>query len=165
MSVSSEVSRLTTLRNSIRTKLIALGVISDTSADLEDCYTGINSITAKSATTYNSSSSDQTISSGQYLSGAQTIKAVLASGISEGNIKYGVTIKVGDANDDDRIASATGTFTSSSTVSSGQTAAAAGQILFGYSAWVDGSEVQGSLSAMTTLEISAAVTAGWNGTS
>lgn len=103
------------------------------------------SVTTKAAATYNTSSSDQTISASQYLTGAQTIKAVTTSGISAGNIKYGTTVKVGDTNDDDRIAGVTGTFTGSSTVSSGQTAAAAGQILSGYSAWVNGSEVQGSL--------------------
>ena len=41
----------------------------------------------------------------------------------------------------------TGTFTDASTVTSGQTAAGAAQILSGYSAWVDGAEVQGSMSA------------------
>ena len=105
------------------------------------------SIQSKSAATYNTSSSDQTIASGQYLSGTQTIKAVKTSGISAANIKTGVTIKVGDANDDDRITSATGTFTASSTISSGQTGAAAAQILTGYSAFLDGSEVKGSMAS------------------
>lgn len=144
MSIATQLSRLTTLRNNIRTKLISLGIISNSSANLQACYNGLNAVTAKNATTYNTSSSDQTISSGQYLTGAQTIKAVTISGISVGNIKSGVTVKVGDANDDDRIAGVTGTFTSSSTVSSGQIAASAGQILSGYSAWVNGAEVQGT---------------------
>lgn len=161
MSVSSEISRLTTLRNNIRTKLISLGIISSNSADLSALYTGINGITGKSAATYNTSGSDQTISAGQYLKGAQTIKAVTTSGISAANIKYGQTVKVGDSGDDDRITSATGTFTGSSTVSSGQTAAAAGQILSGYSAWVNGAEVKGSLSAMTSAQIQSAANSGW----
>ena len=67
------------------------------------------SITTKSATTYNTSSSDQTIASGQYLSGAQTIKAVTYSGLSASNIADGVTVQIGDSNDPDRIASVTGT--------------------------------------------------------
>ena len=67
------------------------------------------SVTTKAAATYNTSSSDQTIASGTYLTGAQTIKAVTVSGLSAGNIADGVTVKVGDANDDDRIASVTGT--------------------------------------------------------
>lgn len=68
-------------------------------------------VTSKSAATYNTSTTDQTISAGQYLSGAQTIKAVTTENISAANIKQGVTVKVGDANDDDRILSVTGTYT------------------------------------------------------
>ena len=90
MSVSSEISRLTGLRNSIRTKLIALGVISDSSADLEDCYDGIDSITAKASATYTPTTSSQTISAGQYLSGAQTISGDV--NLVATNIKSGVTI-------------------------------------------------------------------------
>lgn len=290
MSIATQISRLTTLRNNIRTKLINLGIISDSSADLEDCYNAINGITAKSAATITPTTTAQTISAGQYLTGAQTIagdanllaqnvkknvpifgvtgtydgpfrisqqpevgitdelsteathvfniavsggsgtytyqwqylpsadgswtnasstsdhysvitnnnrskyryrcivsdgtttltsnevfficdkeaevfnasasdrtitfgyrltgtqtiKAVTTNNISAGNIKSGVMVKVGDANDDDRIAGVTGTFTSSSTVSSGQTAATAGQIISGYSAWVNGAEVLGT---------------------
>ena len=66
-------------------------------------------ITQKAAATYNTSTTDQTIASGQYLSGTQTIKAVTVSGLSASNIASGVTVKVGDANDDDRITSVTGT--------------------------------------------------------
>lgn len=66
-------------------------------------------LTTKAAATYNTSSSDQTIASGQYLTGTQTIKAVTYSGLSAGNIAAGVTVKIGDANDDDRIVSVTGT--------------------------------------------------------
>lgn len=127
---------------------LASGVIlSGYSAYNNDGTLIAGSIQSKAATTYNTSSSDQTIASGVYLSGNQTIKAVTTSGISAANIKTGVTIKVGDANDDDRIATATGTFTSASTISSGQTAAAAAQLLTGYSAFIDGSEVKGSMAS------------------
>lgn len=94
MSIATEISRLTTLRNNIRTKLIALGIISDNSADLEDCYTAINEITAKSAATYTPTTSSQTISSGQYLSGAQTISGdanLVATNIAEGVTIFGVS--------------------------------------------------------------------------
>lgn len=67
-------------------------------------------ITSKAAATYNTSSSDQTISSGQYLSGTQTIKAVTTENIDAANIKSGVTIKVGDANSAGRIKNVTGTY-------------------------------------------------------
>lgn len=67
-------------------------------------------IQSKSAATYYPSASDQTIASGQYLSGAQTIKAVTYDGLSAGNIKKDVVVKIGDASDDDRIVSVTGTY-------------------------------------------------------
>ena len=82
------------------------------------------SVTTKAATTYNTSSSDQTISSGTYLTGTQTIKAVTVSGLSANTILSGTTVKIGDANDDDRIASVSGSvsfqtyYTGSSTPSS-----------------------------------------------
>lgn len=63
----------------------------------------------KNAGTYNTSASDQTISANQYLLGAQTIKAVTVSGLDASKMLTTATVKVGDANDDDRIASATGT--------------------------------------------------------
>ena len=125
---------------------LASGVIlSGYSAYDNDGKLVAGSIQSKAAATYNTSSTDQTIASGQYLSGTQTIKAVKTSGISAANIKTGVTIKVGDANDDDRIAAATGTFTAANTVSSGQTAAAAAQLLTGYSAFISGAELQGTM--------------------
>ena len=65
--------------------------------------------TAKSAATYNVSSSDQTIASGQYLSGTQTIKGVTTENIIAGNIKNGVVVKVGDSNNAGRIKNITGT--------------------------------------------------------
>lgn len=54
-------------------------------------YTG--SITSKSAQTYTPTTSDQTIASGQYLSGAQTIKGdanLIASNILNGVTIFGV---------------------------------------------------------------------------
>lgn len=66
-------------------------------------------VTTKGAATYYPSTSDQTISASQYLTGAQTIKAVTVSGLSAANIASGVTVKVGDSADDDRITSVTGT--------------------------------------------------------
>ena len=98
------------------------------------------------ATTYNVSTSSRTISSGQYLSGTQTIRAVTTSNITAANIKDGTTITVGDAGSSTRIKNVTGTFTDASTVSSGQTAATASNIHSGYSAWVDGTEVIGTAS-------------------
>ena len=105
MSIATEISRLTTLRNNIRTKLIALGVISNTSADLSACYTGINGITGRSAATITPGTSDQTISSGVYLTGAQTIRGdanLTSSGIRQGVSIFGVAgTYMGIVNSDD----------------------------------------------------------------
>ena len=65
-------------------------------------------ISSKAAATYNPSTSDQTITAAQYLTGAQTISAVTVSGLTSANIANGVTVKVGCAADDDCVASVTG---------------------------------------------------------
>ncbi len=69
-------------------------------------------IPVEAAGTYYPSSIDQTINSGRYLTGNQTIKAVVTTNLSSYNIAAGVTVKIGDADDDDRIVAITGTFAS-----------------------------------------------------
>jgi len=66
--------------------------------------------TAQAAQTIHPSSSDQTIASGKYLTGAQTIKGVVCTNLTAGNIKNGVTVKIGDSTDDDCVTSVTGTY-------------------------------------------------------
>lgn len=67
------------------------------------------SVTTKGVATINTSSSDQTIAAGTYLTGAQTIRAVTVSGLSASNIAAGVTVQVGDTASAGRIANVTGT--------------------------------------------------------
>ena len=86
---------------------------------------------------------------------------VLISNVEPEYIKDGVNVKIGDSDDAGRLRDIVGTFTNHATVSSGQIAASSGEILTGYSSWVDGEEVKGSLRAMTTSEIHAAAIAGW----
>lgn len=69
----------------------------------------IGSMTEKAAASYNPTGSDQTINAGQFLAGAQTIKAVTTTNLNPAYIADGVTIKVGCAADDDSVTSATGT--------------------------------------------------------
>lgn len=84
------------------------------------------SVTTQAAQTIHPSTSDQTIASGRYLTGTQTIKGVTVSGLSAANIASGVTVKVGDSTDDDCVTSVTGTlafatyYTGSSTPSASQ---------------------------------------------
>ena len=66
-------------------------------------------IPSQGATTYNASTSDQTISSGRYLSGNQTIRRVTTTNLSAANIKKGVTVQVGDSGSATRVANVTGT--------------------------------------------------------
>ena len=73
-------------------------------------YTG--SIPSKSAQTYIPTSSDQIVSASQFLSGAQTFKGVTVTNLSAGNIKAGITVKVGCSTDDDSVTSVVGTLTS-----------------------------------------------------
>ena len=126
-------------------------------------------IESKAAATYNTSTSDQEIASGQYLSGKQTIKAVTTSNIDAGNIKSGVTVKVGDANSATRIKNVTGTFSASSTVTgTGVTADAAGDILTGKAAFLNGAQLTGTMAnngatgtTLTTNDSSYTIPAGY----
>lgn len=80
MSILSEISRITTLRNNIRNKLIALGILNNANASLSDCYTGINGIVAKSADTITPTRSAQTaVPSGRYTTGVITVDGIPAS--------------------------------------------------------------------------------------
>lgn len=69
------------------------------------------SVTTKAAATYYPSTSDQTISANQYLTGVQTIKAVVVSGLDASKILSGTTVNIGDSADADRITSVTGNVT------------------------------------------------------
>lgn len=71
-------------------------------------------LTPQAAQTIHPSTSDQTIASGRYLTGAQTIKAVTLSNLTAANIKSGVTVTVGDSTDSDCVASVTGTYSGGS---------------------------------------------------
>ena len=83
-------------------------------------------VTTQAAQTIHPSTSDQTIASGRYLTGNQTIKAVTVSGLSASNILSGVTVKIGDSTDDDCVMSVSGSV-SFQTIYSGSSAPSAAQ--------------------------------------
>lgn len=76
------------------------------------------SVTTKAAATYNTSTTDQTIASGTYLTGTQTIRGVTVSGLDASKILSGTTVKIGDSADDDRIISVSGSVTFSTITTS-----------------------------------------------
>lgn len=86
-------------------------------------------IPSKGTTTYTPTTSDQTIASGQYLSGKQTIKG--DSNLTSGNIRSGVPIF--------------GVTGNSNVVNTSDANASAGYILSGYSGYVKGSKISGSM--------------------
>lgn len=94
------------------------------------------SLTTQAAQTITPGTTNQTIAAGKYLTGAQIIAG--DANLAAENIASGKSIFNVD-----------GTFTSASTVSSGQTAATANEILSGYSAWVNGTEIQGTMQSAT----------------
>lgn len=105
--VSTGTNTITLSKTVSNTPQVSAGYVSSgTSGNTSVSLTA--SVTTKGATTYNTSSSDQTISSGTYLTGTQTIKAVTVSGLAANKILSGTTVKIGDANDDDRIANVVG---------------------------------------------------------
>ena len=80
---------------------VEIGAISGT-------YVG-SQVPTQAAQTIHPSASAQTIASGKYLTGDQTIEAVTTTNLTAANIKSGVVVKVGSATDDDSVLSLTGT--------------------------------------------------------
>ena len=67
-------------------------------------------LTVQAAQTIHPSTTDQTIASGKYLTGTQTIKAVTTTNLTAANIAKDVVVKIGDSTDDDCVTSVTGTY-------------------------------------------------------
>ena len=109
-------------------------------------------IASKTAATFYPSGSDQVINSGQYLSGNQTMKAVVTKNIIAANVKYNVNVQVGDADMNGRLVNVTGSFT-------GDCTAAAAQIRTGYKAASLGVVLDGTLSINSATSFSVAQTA------
>ena len=97
--------------NLITPSVTAGYISSGTQGEVDITGSATKQLTAQGYTVYDTSTTDQTIMSGTYLTGNQVIKAVSVSGLSANTILSGTTVKIGDVDDDDRIASVTGTVT------------------------------------------------------
>lgn len=92
------------------TPTVTSGYVSTgTAGTVSTSGTGTLQLSTQAAQTINTSTADQTIASYRWLTGTQTIKSVTTSNITASNIKSGVTVKVGDANNASRITQVTGT--------------------------------------------------------
>ena len=113
-SISVSSSGLITASNSKTqsvTPTVSAGYVSSgTAGTITVSGSKTQQLTTQAAQTIYPSTSDQTIASGKYLTGTQTIKGVLLTNLTADNIKKDVVVKVGDSADDDRITSVTGTY-------------------------------------------------------
>lgn len=86
-------------------------VLSGTSGSVSVTGSNTMNLTTQGTQTITPSTTNQTITSGKYLTGDQTIEAVTMSNLSAENIKNGVRVKIGSASDDDSVANILGTYT------------------------------------------------------
>lgn len=108
-SVSTGTNTLTLTKTVSVTPTVSAGYVSSGTAGNSSVSLTAN-ITTKAAATYHPSTTDQTISASQYLTGTQTIKAVTMTNLTAANIKKDVVVKIGDSTDDDCVTTITGTY-------------------------------------------------------
>lgn len=107
--VSTGTNTLTLSKTVSNTPQVSAGYVSAGTAGNSNVSLTAN-VTTKAATTYHPSASQQTIASGTYLTGTQTINAVTTTNLTAANIKNGVVVTVGDSSDPDSVTSVTGTY-------------------------------------------------------
>ena len=112
ISVNSETGTITATNNTTKsvTPTVSAGYVSSGTAGTISVKGSNNyNMSVQGAQTVYPSTVDQTIASGKYLTGTQTFKAVAIQNLTAENIAEGVTVKIGDSDDDDRVLSVTGT--------------------------------------------------------
>lgn len=107
--VSTGTNTLTLSKTVSVTPSVSAGYVSSGTAGNSSVSLTAN-VTTQAAQTIHPSSSDQTIASGRYLTGTQTIKAVTTTNLTAANIKSGVVVEVGDSTDSDCVTKITGTY-------------------------------------------------------
>ncbi len=111
ISVNSSTGLITATTSATKsvTPTVSAGYVSSgTAGTITVSGSNTNQLTVQAAQTIHPSTTDQTISSGKYLTGAQTIKAVVHN-LTADKIAEGFVAKIGDSIDDDCVASITGT--------------------------------------------------------
>lgn len=131
---------------------ISLPTTTDSSAGTN--YTNEATLNVSTSNRYINIPTGYNPTSGYYLVRAVYLSTSLTESTKANNIKSGVVVKVGDSNNNGRLVNITGTFTSSSTSTATNGVAAAGHILSGYGAWVNGAEVIGTIPTKTSSNLS-----------
>ena len=103
------ITATTSASQSVTPTVSAGYVSSGTAGTITVSGSNTSQLTTQAAQTITPTTTAQTISSGKYLTGTQTIEAVVCENLTAANIADGVTVKIGTATDDDSIASVTGT--------------------------------------------------------
>ena len=106
-SVSTGTNTLTLSKTVSVTPTVSAGYVSSGTAT-NSSVSLTASVTTKGATNHYATTSDQTIASGTYLTGTQTIKALSQTNLSADNIKSGTTITINNGNAN--VWSVTGTY-------------------------------------------------------
>lgn len=106
-SVSTSTNTLTLSKSVSVTPSVTEGWVSTGTAGNSDVSLTA-SVPTKASATIPPSTSNQTIASGTYLTGTQTIAGVTTTNLVASNIVAGVTVKVGYSGDDDCVASVLG---------------------------------------------------------
>lgn len=95
--VSTGTNTLTLSKSVSNTPQVSAGYISSGTAG-NSSVSLTASVTTKGATNHYATTSDQTIASGTYLTGTQTIKALSQTNLTADNIKNGTTITINNGN-------------------------------------------------------------------
>ena len=92
------------------TPTVSAGYVSSgTAGTVSVSGSNTSQLTTQAAQTITPTTTNQTIASGKYLTGVQTIEGIVCTNLTAENIAEGVTVKIGTATDDDSVASVTGT--------------------------------------------------------
>ena len=115
--ITAEVSKSQSVTPNVTAGYVSAG----TAGNVTVTGSAEEQLTVKGAASILPSSADQTIASGQYLTGAQTIKAVTVKNLQPGYIAQGIVVEVGCEDDSDSVVKVTGTLSSVTVTQDSQT--------------------------------------------